>query len=78
MPPSGPGSANLSNLQQQRIVGLPPGEYYIIAIDDLDFDDSQDPAVLEKLANNALRVTVTDDGPIEVPLRRFSFVDVMR
>ncbi len=54
------------------------GEYYIIAIDDIEFEDSQDPSVLEKLAANALRVTVTDDGPIEVPLRRFSFADVMR
>ena len=27
MPPPGPGAANLSNLQQQRIAGLPPGEY---------------------------------------------------
>ena len=34
--------------------------------------------VLEKLAANALRVTVNDDAPIEVPLRRFSFADVMR
>ena len=78
MPPPGPGAANLSNLQQQRIAGLPPGEYYIIAIDDIEFDDSQDPSVLEKLAANALRVSVNDDAPIEVPLRRFSFADVMR
>ena len=78
MPASGPGAANLSNLQQQRIAGLPPGEYYIIAIDDIEFDDSQDPSVLEKLATNALRVTVNDDAPIEVPLRRFSFAEVMR
>ena len=68
----------MSNLQQQRIAGLPPGEYYIIAIDDIEFDDSQDPSVLEKLAANALRVSVNDDAPIEVPLRRFSFADVMR
>ena len=58
--------------------GCRPASTYIIAIDDIEFDDSQDPSVLEKLAANALRVTVTDDGPIEVPLRRFSFADVMR
>jgi hypothetical protein len=72
-----PPTANMS-LQQERVNGLPVGEYFVIAVDDMTIEDAQDPAVLEKLANNAIRVTLTDEGPIEVPLRRFSFADVMR
>jgi hypothetical protein len=34
--------------------------------------------VLARLAPNAARVTVTDDAPIEVPLRRVTLADVMR
>jgi hypothetical protein len=72
-----PPTAN-PNVQQERITGLPAGEYFFIAVDDIGVEDSQDPDILEKLASNAIRVTVTDEGPIEVPLRRFSFADVMR
>jgi hypothetical protein len=63
---------------QERFVGLTPGEYYVIAVDDLDPEDSQDPGVLERLAPSASRVTLTDEAAIEVPLRRFSFADLMR
>lgn len=63
---------------QERFVGLTPGEYYVIAVDDLDPEDSQDPGVLERLASSASRVTLTDEAPIEVPLRRFTFADLMR
>ncbi len=59
-------------------VALPPGEYYVIAVDDIDAEDTQDPAVLERLTSSAIRVVVTDEAPIEVPLRRFNFADVMR
>ncbi len=63
---------------QERIVALAPGEYYVIAVDDIDAEDTQDPAVLERLTSSAIRVVVTDEAPIEVPLRRFNFADVMR
>jgi hypothetical protein len=61
-----------------RIVGLPPGEYYVIAIDDMEIEDSQDPGVLERLIPSALRVAVSDDAPIEVPLQRILMSDVIR
>jgi len=63
---------------QERFVGLTPGEYYVIAVDDIDQEDTQDPAVLERLAASATRVTLTDEAPIEVPLRRFTFAGLMR
>jgi hypothetical protein len=61
-----------------RMVAFAPGEYYVIAVDDIDAEDTQDPAVLERLASSATRVVVTDEAPIEVPLRRFNFADVIR
>ncbi len=57
---------------------LAPGEYYVIAVDDIDAEDTQDPAVLERLTSSAIRVVVTDEAPVEVPLRRFTFADVIR
>jgi hypothetical protein len=56
----------------------PPGEYYVIAIDDIEGEDTQDPAVLERLTSSAIRVELTDDAPIELPLRRFNLADVVR
>ena len=72
------GPMNMMMSQQERIAGLPPGEYYVIAIDDIEGEDSQDPAVLERLTSSAIRVVLTDDAPIEVPLRRFNLADVVR
>ena len=72
------GPMNMMMSQQERIIGLPPGEYYVIAIDDIEGEDSQDPAVLERLTSSAIRVVLTDDAPIEVPLRRFNLADVVR
>jgi len=57
---------------------LPPGDYFVIAIDDIEVEDSQDPAILERLTSSAIRVTLTDEAPIEVPLRRFNLADVVR
>ena len=68
---------NMAGLQE-RITGLPAGEYYAIALDDIEGEDTLDPAVLERLTSSAIRVTLTDEGPIEVPLRRFNLADVMR
>jgi hypothetical protein len=72
-----PNSMNMAGLQE-RISGLPAGEYYVIALDDIETEDTQDPAVLERLTSSAIRVTLTDEAPIEVPLRRFNLADVMR
>ena len=63
---------------QERLVNLPIGEYYVIAVDDIGSEDWQEPAVLERLTSSAIRVVVTDEAPIEVPLRRFSLAELMR
>jgi hypothetical protein len=73
-----PGSAGSQGGSPDRMVALPPGEYYVIAVDDIDAEDTQDPAVLGRLTSSAIRVVVPDEAPIEVPLRRFNFADVIR
>jgi len=83
-PPAGVGQAvNSGNAMpgsapQERLQALTPGEYFVIALDDIDSEDWQDPAVLERLSANAIRVVLTEDAPVEVPLRRFSYTELMR
>jgi len=61
-----------------RITGLPPGEYYIIAVDDIEFEDTMDPEVLGKLATSASRIVVNDEAPVEANLQRQALADVVR
>jgi hypothetical protein len=58
--------------------GLRPGEYLAIAVDNMEYEDMRDPAVLKKLAPVASPLTLGDGVTIEVPLRRVNFADVMR
>jgi hypothetical protein len=44
----------------------------------MDAEDSMDPAILERLISSAIRVPLTDEGPIEVPLRRYTLADLIR
>jgi protocatechuate 3,4-dioxygenase beta subunit len=41
-----------------RIVGLPPGGYFVAALPDAQAGDWQDPRVLQALSRNAARITV--------------------
>ena len=59
------------------MVGLRPGEYFAVAVDDLEPEDYRDPAVLDRLRSSAMRVTVPEGSSVNVPLRRVSFADVM-
>jgi hypothetical protein len=42
------------------IRGIPPGEYYLAALTDLDANESNDPALLDELIKTAARVTLRD------------------
>jgi len=70
IPPNGPP-------RREAMSGLRPGEYYVVAVDDLAPDDLSDPAVLDRLRSSAARVNVPESGTADVPLRRVSFIDVM-
>jgi hypothetical protein len=39
--------------------GAPPGDYYLVAIPDVDIADYPDPAMLEVLARTAMRISMT-------------------
>ena len=75
---SGSFSASLPIAGAPRVGGLQPGDYFAIALDDIDPEDMQDPDVLEKLSASAVRFTVSFDAPIEVPVRRWKLADIIR
>ncbi len=61
-----------------RFIGLPSGDYYVIAVDDIEYRATGDPAVLEKLVRKATRVTIPERDLIEVPLQRYLLSDVIK
>lgn len=64
--------------RREVIEGLRPGEYLAIAVDNIEYDDARDAAILEKLAAGATKVTLGDGASIEVPLRRLKLSDIIR
>ena len=70
-------SATVSPPRREMIAGLRPGDYYVVAVDDLEPEDYRYPVVLDRLRSSGVRVTVQDGSNIEVPLRRVSFADAM-
>jgi hypothetical protein len=72
--PSGTGGEPGRSL---RFIGLPPGDYYLIAVDDIEYSATGDLAVLATLARYATRVTIPERDLIEVPLQRYLLKDVM-
>jgi hypothetical protein len=61
-----------------RFIGLPAGDYYLIAVDDIEYKMTHDPAVLQKLTLKATRVTISERDLLEVPLQRYLLSDVIR
>jgi hypothetical protein len=61
-----------------RFIGLPSGDYYVIAVDNIEYRATGDPAVLEKLVRKATRVTIPERDLIEVPLQRYLLSDVIK
>ncbi len=73
--PSGTGGEPGRSL---RFIGLPSGDYYLIAVDDIEYHATRNPAVLEKLARNATRVTIPERALIEVSLQRYLLSDLIK
>jgi Carboxypeptidase regulatory-like domain len=63
--------------RREAMSGLPPGDYYVVAVDDLEPEDPRDPVVLERLRSISARVTLSEGADTEVPLRRVSFAEAM-
>jgi uncharacterized protein (DUF2141 family) len=55
---------------QFRIRGLPPGDYLVVALDDVDNGEWYDPAVLEVARRSAIRLSLSDGDTktLELPL----------
>jgi hypothetical protein len=51
------------------VIGLPPGEYYVAAVDVSTPLDPQAPGTLESLVSRATRVTAREGAVSEVTLR---------
>jgi hypothetical protein len=65
---------NISDATRRQgvMTTLPPGDYYVIALDDIGIDDSREPAFLEQLVPNATRVTLREGEPQTVTLHRLT------
>jgi hypothetical protein len=72
-----PGASPATQARREAMSGLALGEYYVIAVDDMEQEDSRDPFVLDRLRSSALRVTLSEGGDSQVALRRVNFADVM-
>ena len=62
----------------QMLTAVRIGAYYVVAVDDMEAEDSRDPAVLDLLRSSATRVTVSEGTTAEISLRRLNFGDIMR
>ena len=74
---STPGANIVPPPRREEMSGLRPGDYYVVAVDDMEQDDWRDPVVLDRLRSSGLRVTVAEGVSTDVPLRRVSFADLM-
>ncbi len=73
-----PAPAAAAAMRPQMMSGVRMGDYYVIAVDDMEPDDPRDPVVLDRLRSSAARVTVAEGAAVEVPLRRVNFADAVR
>jgi hypothetical protein len=51
------------------VTGLPPGRYFVAAVDSLEAGEERDPSLLERLARTAVRVTLAESETRNVNLR---------
>ena len=65
-----PADDTLGVGERDTIGGLPAGDYYVVAVPDIEADPARDPGdLLEDLSHRATRVTLADDSRLNVSLR---------
>jgi hypothetical protein len=67
-----------STARKETISAMPPGDYYVVALDDIDGESTRDPDLLQQLARSATRVSVNDTTPADVSLRRLKLSEIVR
>jgi hypothetical protein len=76
---SGPARApTIAPIRRESFTNVRPGEYYAVAVDDMEPEDPHDAAALERLASSSVRVMVSEGANQEIALRRVKMADVMR
>jgi hypothetical protein len=68
----GPTAMNASP-RREAMPALRAGEYYVVAVDDMEQEDWRDPVVLDRLRSSAVRINVPEGATADVPLRRVNF-----
>jgi hypothetical protein len=65
--------------RREAVEGLPAGDYYVVAVDDIISAEARDAAVLEQLSSSSstVRVTLSHDGPASVSLKRAKFAELV-
>jgi hypothetical protein len=51
---------------------LPPADYFVVAVDDVSWEDLQEPEVLEELSKAAIRITLAPGESRTLQLRRIA------
>lgn len=72
LPSAAPG---LFAARPERIEPLAPGEYYVVAVDDVEPEALRSEDLFERLIPSAMRVSVTEGASLEVALRRVKLRD---
>jgi hypothetical protein len=65
-------------LPPEAFHGVPAGDYFVIAVDDISREETWDPAILDRFVQSAERVTLSDGVPVQLSLRRFTRADLVR
>ena len=72
-------SSGTSPAQMRReALIVSPGDYYVVALDDIGFEEMRSPSVLERLAPSAIRVSVAEGANVEAVLRRVALAQILR
>jgi hypothetical protein len=68
----GTGAVQASRPERpDQIIGMPPGEYYAVAVDDLPAETPRDATLSEGLVGDAVRVTLRESpSPAKITRRR--------
>ena len=72
-----PGPTPMNAPRREAMPALRAGEYYVVAVDDMEQEDWRDPVVLDRLRSSAVRVNVPEGTTAEVPLRRINFAEAI-
>ena len=67
-----------STARKETISAMPPGDYFVVALDDIEGESTRDFELLQQLARGATRVRVSDTVPADVSLRRLKLSDIVR